>query len=838
MRGQRLGDFEVVRELGRGGMGVVYEARQLSLNRKVALKVLAARLGLTGKAVQRFHREAEAAARLHHTNIVPVYAVGEQDGTHFYAMELIQGPSLDHVLKQLKEAGGAPTSEETPPAQPHLGQTGPHVPGVSSDSSGGLTSSSLGSGGAYFDAVARMIADVADALEHAHRQGVIHRDIKPSNLLLSPDGRLSVNDFGLAQVLEQPGLTTTGDLVGTPAYMSPEQITAGRVPVDHRTDIYSLGATLYELLTLQPPFRGPSRDQVLAQIIQKDPPRPRRLKPSVPVDLETICLKCLEKDPDRRYATAQELADDLRRYVNRFAIRAKRPGPLTRLTKWVKRNPALSVAALVILLAGGAAGYFAWHAYQSELRAQAEARQREAEKQRAVVDRGMVAAMAADLRAAQAAIAEAKALGTSSGDLHLLTGFVALYTDDIESAVREFGAAVKLMPESVAARALLSVAYGRAGNYPASDRELERAERMPAGSAEDQLFLGLAQSVFAPETGLPKMRAAVRERPSNIGRVLLADALWLNAARNSGTIADAKEALEAAETARRYLPDNRYVEVIQMYARLAAAAAYHLAGERQKGDEHLDAASGLADAPWRPRDGSRLVQARNMVAMYKDGVEPLLPCTRRLADRFPPGVEDPEVADTKVEVLWRLGEVEPARALLSKLKATDYTSLLKVTLALEQADGRPEAQKAWGAAFADRDVEPFTLMYAIPWLYLTGQPERVREMAKKLRTSGYHYRYTPEAEWEIFLQFWEEKLDEAGFLMAPLSLRVDKTWRFQILGMKRLGEGDREGARKAFTAVYESRSFYQAEWVWCISFLIRMNTDPDWPKAIPVKKKP
>src|SRR5262249_13010402 len=149
-----------------------------------------------------------------------------------------------------------------------------------------------------FDAVARMIADVADALDYAHRQGVIHRDIKPSNLLLSPDGRLSVNDFGLARVLEQPALSTTGELVGTPAYMSPEQITAGRVPVDPRTDIYSLGATLYELLTLRPPFTGRSRDQVLAQIIQKGPPRPRRLKPNVPKDLETICLKCLEKDPE------------------------------------------------------------------------------------------------------------------------------------------------------------------------------------------------------------------------------------------------------------------------------------------------------------------------------------------------------------------------------------------------------------------------------------------------------------------------------------------------------------------------------------------------------------
>src|SRR5262245_45191263 len=229
---QRLGDFEIARELGRGGMGVVYEARQLSLNRPVALKVLAPCLGLTARAVERFRREAAAAAKLHHTNIVPVYATGEQDNVHFYAMELIAGPSLDHVLNSLREPGSA-TATAT-----ELVATGPYAAGGPPTSASGPGSLS-GSGGEYFDAVARRIAEVADALDYAHRQGVIHRDVKPSNLLLAPEGRLSLNDFGLARVLEQPGMTVTGEFVGTPAYMSPEQVTSGRVPVDHRTDIYS-----------------------------------------------------------------------------------------------------------------------------------------------------------------------------------------------------------------------------------------------------------------------------------------------------------------------------------------------------------------------------------------------------------------------------------------------------------------------------------------------------------------------------------------------------------------------------------------------------------------------
>ena len=287
----------MVRELGRGGMGVVYAARQVSLNRQVALKILSGGLGLTGKAVQRFRREAEAAARLHHTNIVPVYATGEQDGTHFYAMELIDGPSLDHVIKQLRQPRAeTPAADERRSAG--LEATGPYVefgPPAISDTV--LGSSAPGSASGYFDRVARIVAEVADALDHAHNEGVIHRDIKPSNLLLSPDGRLSINDFGLARLLEQPGMTMTGEFVGTPLYMSPEQITAGRAPLDRRTDIYSLGATLYELLTLQPPFAAERRDQVIVQIMHKEPRPPHKVDRRVPIDLETICLKAHRERP-------------------------------------------------------------------------------------------------------------------------------------------------------------------------------------------------------------------------------------------------------------------------------------------------------------------------------------------------------------------------------------------------------------------------------------------------------------------------------------------------------------------------------------------------------------
>ncbi|MBI1246719.1 protein kinase [bacterium] len=359
---RRIGDFEILGELGRGGMGVVYRARQCSLNRLVALKVLSSALGISTKAIMRFKLEAEAAAKLHHTNIVPIYWTGEENRVPYYAMELVDGPSLDRVLKELRAEAdstsatvteGSPQQDQAPNLlretllyKPSLDK----IADIQANGSSSTSSSSLTSDSNYFDKLASMMADVADALAHAHDHGVVHRDIKPANLLLSSDGRLSINDFGLARMLEQPGMTMTGELMGSPMYMSPEQITAGRLPLDHRTDIYSLGATLYEMLTLHPPFPGKQRDQVLSQVLHKDPPSPRSLNPNIPRDLETICLKAMEKDPDQRYQTAEHMAKDLRCFVNRNSISARRTSVVEKGMRWVRKNKAISSLAVVVLL--------------------------------------------------------------------------------------------------------------------------------------------------------------------------------------------------------------------------------------------------------------------------------------------------------------------------------------------------------------------------------------------------------------------------------------------------------------------------------------------------------
>jgi serine/threonine protein kinase/WD40 repeat protein len=363
----RLGDFRIVREIGRGGMGVVYEAVQESLGRRVALKVLSFAGALDPRQLQRFLNEARAAACLHHSNIVPVHAVGSDRGTHFYAMQFIDGTNLAELLEQLRrERGEAGTVAASGPlASPAAGgqasRLSPRPPPASAPTApqAALSTERAGRADEHPRWVARVGAQAALALEHAHQQGIVHRDVKPSNLMLDAQGTLWVTDFGLARTEATVSLTLTGDLVGTLRYMSPEQALGRPVLVDHRTDVYSLGLTLYELLTLTPAFPGTDRQALLRQIIQDEPPSPRRLAPGVPVDLETIVLKATAKDPDQRYASAQELADDLDRFLDDRPILARRPSLAQRARRWGRRHRALAVAlaaSLAVLVVGALFG--------------------------------------------------------------------------------------------------------------------------------------------------------------------------------------------------------------------------------------------------------------------------------------------------------------------------------------------------------------------------------------------------------------------------------------------------------------------------------------------------
>ena len=315
-----FGDYELLEEIGRGGQGVVYRAHQKSLNRTVALKVIGLAHWATEAHVKRFRLEAEAAASLNHPCIVPIYEVGERDGACYFSMGLVEGGQLDAVAKR-----------EPIPIR--------HA--------------------------AELIAKLARTVHYAHEHGILHRDIKPGNILLDTKGEPHLTDFGLARLVEtESTVTRTMEVLGTPSYMAPEQAVGNNARVTSATDIYGLGAVLYQLLTGHPPFAGGTTYETVRLVLDTEPRQPRLLNPKVDRDLATICLKCLEKDPQRRYSSALALAEDLERWLKHEPIRARRTGIFTRGRKWVRRNPTI---ALLILSLAALAAAIGWNVWKSEL---------------------------------------------------------------------------------------------------------------------------------------------------------------------------------------------------------------------------------------------------------------------------------------------------------------------------------------------------------------------------------------------------------------------------------------------------------------------------------------
>ena len=298
-----LGDYELLEEIGRGGQGVVFRARQKSLNRTVALKVISLGQWASKAHLKRFRLEAEAAASLEHPGIVPIHEVGERDGSCYFSMKFVEGGQLDEVVRR------EPMSIRR---------------------------------------AVELIAKVARTVHYAHEHGILHRDIKPGNILLDAKGEPHLTDFGLARLVESEStVTRTLEVLGTPSYMAPEQAVGNNAAVSSATDVYGLGAVLYQLLTGQPPFAGGTTYETIKLLLDTEPRQPRLLNPKIDRDLSTICLKCLEKDPKRRYSSALALAEDLERWLKHEPIQARRTGVFTRGRKWVRRNPTSALLGSV-----------------------------------------------------------------------------------------------------------------------------------------------------------------------------------------------------------------------------------------------------------------------------------------------------------------------------------------------------------------------------------------------------------------------------------------------------------------------------------------------------------
>src|SRR5262245_10476988 len=456
----QLGDFRIIREVGRGGMGVVYEAEQISLGRHVALKVLRHKALADAKTRRRFEREARAAAKLHHTNIVPVFGVGEQEELPYYVMQFIQGLGMDLVLEELKrlnETGGnggqVASLPHSRPETPRLSnrdlsaadmarslltgdfqaasapspenhrtseepsQTGRSNASTAKDSLSGssgtlsLSSGSIslpgvsgpappprGKGKTYWHSVAQTGLQVADALDYAHKQGIIHRDIKPSNLLLDTRGTVWVTDFGLAKADDQQDLTHAGDLLGTLRYMPPEAFDG---KADGRGDVYSLGLTLYELLALRPAFDERDRNRLVKKVTTEEPARLDRLNRRVPRDLVTIIHKAIARDPAHRYQTPAEMAEDLKRFGEDRPIRARRVSDAERLWRWCRRNPlpaSLLACTVLMFLIGFAGVFWQWRVAETA-RADEESQRQQAEVSRVAAEAETYRALLSEVRA-------------------------------------------------------------------------------------------------------------------------------------------------------------------------------------------------------------------------------------------------------------------------------------------------------------------------------------------------------------------------------------------------------------------------------------------------------
>jgi tetratricopeptide (TPR) repeat protein len=773
--GRRLGDFEIVREIGRGGMGIVYEARQVSLKRSVALKLLKTGPGVDPRTVQRFRREAEAAALLRHAHIVPIYATGEEAGHYYYAMELIPGSSLDRL-----QPASAPTKGED------------------------------------FMRIAALMAEAAQALDFAHGHGIIHRDVKPSNLLMAPDGHVRISDFGLARITEEPGMTLTDEIIGSPAYMSPEQA-AGRAPIDRRSDVYSLGATLYELLALRPPFTGSRRDELLLNIIHDEPLPPSRWNPRIPYQLETICLCAIEKDPSRRYQTAADLANDLAKFCAGRSIAARRPGRVWRLWNWARRQPGVAALAGVLLVAAVLAGYFAYLA---------RVRQDEFLLQEAVDD-ALQANLSGDSEVASRAVARVAELAPDSGWLPFLNGHLAFQRGDYDAAVERLQESSAQLPESVAPRALLAAAYVGAGWWERYEEQLDDLEQAMPRTAEDFMFRGLAESYLDPARARASLDEAIRRRGLAAAYVMRAE-VCAHLAMDTASRADADAAVSDANLACGMLPNNPAALLGRLFAHHVASGVYYRLDLDDEAESLLESAEADAEALEPYSHLPSVARARSWFYLYTGREKKAFEILKDAAGR----TDNARVAYRYALLLYRRGEFAEGFAVLERRQHRSHNEqMLRIVLLRELPDGQRRARGEY-EKISDSSSDGLAALFRPALLLLLGDKPAATADWRQLREQQPN-RLPPlrREAYQRLLQFNCGDLSADELLAAAEHSEWDKCEANFFIGLTRLAEGDRGVAATRFRAALESRCDGFLAYDWSEAFLVRMDEDAGWPRS-------
>jgi Flp pilus assembly protein TadD len=792
-RDQQLGEYRIVREVGRGGMGVVYEAVQASLNRRVALKVLPAGALLSGSAAERFAREAATAGRLHHTNIVPVYGVGQEQGVHYYAMQFIEGRSLSDHLTALR-----------------AGRTTP--------------------GRDYFRRVARWGQQVAEALEYAHRQGTIHRDVKPSNLLLDGRDNVWVTDFGLARADALTTITLSGDVIGTARYMSPEQARGGRTQLDGRTDIYSLGATLYELLTLVPAFDGESREAVLNQIAFADPKPLRQISRAIARDLETIVGKCMEKEPERRYQRAQELAEDCRRFASGEPIRARRTPAVVKAARFLNRHrlqASGAVFALVLLVATMLL----------------VVRIRHVQGQRCLDEAFDAILFEQDPGHASQLLDTAASLGVDAPELHLYRGLIPLLNRRPQHAVGHLNEALQRDPENVEAGLGLAYAYTATGDFFNGRRLLERVSEQDIATPLGWLLHGLCLGRIQRSAAIESYNRAIALRP-DFTPAISARAIYRGTRLLiEGARAELQPMLDDFDAVVIFRPASS-----RSYANRAGGWLFAAAYAGTQADLRELHASSLANCERDLEEALARGGANDFYALARQGVYlRYIGDLRGSADAFAQaiaigrsliGSSDRFLLHERAIALHGLGEHQTALDELLPVYESSpdpYAIELQRALLLAELGRLDEARRACRTTLQQQRGNATALFLSAAFMELLGDRDAATAVLTEFAARG-DVEFTSEDATETTfapaLDYLLGHSDASALLVAAGSDPGRRCEFSFLIALRELGRGNRQAGLAALQGCLDTGVVIFGEHRFAQAMLARAQADPDWPRWV------